>query len=215
MKKIFLAFFLCSNLAFADSNNQTPLYYELLPNPINLSNYCSNSSIIEWRGSQISKDAIDIINYYCNLTIDNFYKFTLDRGYNLEKVSFNYNYSLMVWNPEKGGKEYRNLNDTKFRFSSRPGYCDPLGNEITYTGQCSNGQSPAPVDAWINYELKIIFMRNDPLINNSVNLIFAEVLVHETFHGLSKLTGLRNRLTIIQEEKLAREFTIKLGLGST
>lgn len=172
----------------------SPLVSERLDNPIYLNNYCNNVSIIEWRGTESTKESIDNIRKICNLAVSKFEVFIKNqKGYEIRGkiVDFETNLCLMPLNSFP-----RNLNDMKYRFAERPGKFAVWG----YFHRSPNN----------------IYIRNDVILNGKNNRNFEVVLAHELFHALSykykiyeQHPGNKDQV----EEFMAQKFTLFLGLG--
>lgn len=204
-----------------------PLPNELLSEPIVFKN-CHGLKIIEWRGSKNkpetspNKKSIEIINKLCKISLDIFISFLKSKNLSISgdfKYLDNYTISLIPWDafdsgswdgvPGNGpgdGDDYRNLQDSKYRFKDRMKFYDNQGNIMELLG-------------FTDRNIKSIYIRNDVLSNNNeINLKFAEVFCHELFHAMSNSFGIYDNLGKNASERqgkdeiLAKEFTKFLGL---
>ena len=154
--KTFVTIIICiflTNIAVADSKihgHMKPLDSERLKHPMRLD---CGATVYEWRGSTPDKARV---NKLCTLAVNNFYSFIKEQGdYNIRNGRFNYAVSIIPI-----GKEYRSLNDRKYRFDVRV---------VNY-----------PVTGYTVLEEKTLF--NMASTNRSdFNVSF----VHELFHALS------------------------------
>ena len=74
------------------------------------------------------------------------------------------------------------------------------------------------IPIWGYHQRKIasIFMRNDVLDGGAPNQMFKMVFAHELFHAMSYQYGVLDQYDgdkTAADEKMARKFTISLGLG--
>ena len=218
MKRIFIAFIFLSSLACDDKKSlahaaekplshsdkrvvghQPPLPNELLKNPLQLSGPCSKMHITEWKQTR-SKSALLNISKICTAVSNRFYPFVKSKGYTATKKNPDYDISILPSNKEDGGLAYRGLNDTKYRFKFRNKVCG------YHSEPCEEGQTPVPVNGYIEYSEEYIYIRNDVS-----ERFFERCLAHELFHMFSHISGVQNQEDnhLIDDEKLAYEFTDK------
>lgn len=180
-----------------------PLQEELLPEPIYLQHGCSNYSVTEWRGSAITVQATSAIKEICAKVYRNFYPFVILRGYSPGLSNDTWTISLLPFRG-KVGRAYRNLNDRVFRFKARQKFCQQL--------YCSANDSEVDLLGYTSFTNKIIFIRNDVLLDNKVNPSFQCDFAHEVFHSLSRSTGVQSQQKNwkVDDEELASKFAEEL-----
>ena len=198
--------------AQADSKvvgHQKPLPNETLSQPLALSGMCSNILVKEWRGTKPSVDKIKVMSMVCNMVVDRFYSFVKEQGFSATKrYNPRYSLSLIPWYSYSGGNEYRNLNDSSYRFVSRPKFCNDEGRT------CKANETPWPLQGYTDRVDKFIYMRNDPIVYGKENKEFKTLFAHELFHMMSFETRSFHKHSSPKiEELLANKFTIALGLG--
>lgn len=203
-----------SNIAAGDpliEGNPLPLLSELLAKPVVMKT-CPGFVVIEWRGTQNKPETKQtirgekVIELTCSLSVKLFDEFILNEGLSKKNNRKPHiGISLLPWDVigtgnkwgDGDGDDYRNLNDTTFRFKDRTKFTGPNGGEI---------------DLWGVTERKLshIFIRNDPLTNdNEPHRVFFKVLSHEIFHTLSNHYGIFKSLgrdKQYKDEQLALKF---------
>lgn len=189
-----------------------PLAEELLKPEFKLTGLCKNVVIKEWRGER-SANGMSIIDNTCNQTIEAFFPFVKERGFTVKKdvkpplISV----SIIPWNPETNGREYRALNDAKWRFNSREKFCNTDGRV------CNILETSIPLLAHADRISNWIFIMNDVEIVDTWMPSFSSVWAHELFHICSYTYGVYHSFKgdaakkIAQEEQLTRKFTKHLG----
>jgi len=189
-----------------------PFTSELLKNPIVLKDNCSNITIKEWWGTEITPQSVNIINQTCNKAYRHFFPFVRMRGYKPDpNVKFEINVSMLPWSPLTNGRDYRALNDMTWRFEDRTRFCDEDGRI------CEAWETPFPLLGCASRIEKWIFIMNDVTLNDPEIPPFASVFSHELFHMYSfyyevfdQYPGNENQ-KIAMDEKMARQFTASLG----
>lgn len=169
------ALLLPSNLlaSLDEDFNWQPKSNELLSKPITLK--CDGFSLVEAKKIKITDDVLKALNKACLLSLDRFPKFIESKKWSLTKKQLNIKISLLPALPFDGGKEFRNLNDTKWRFSKlRP------NGECCFFGFYLN-------------DYNHVFLRNDVLISGDINHNFLNTMVHEIGHVQSVQFGIRNK----------------------
>lgn len=189
--KIVLAILFITTFAWADEKivgHVEPLPEELLPTPIDLKN-CP-IDIYEWRSKNKSEFKAGWLGEYCELTIQKFNEFVALKGL---KKAHNEPYEGWKVSIIPDNREYRSLNDLQYRFAARSQYVELWG----YT----------------HLRTKYIFLANEAT---------PPFWAHELFHSLSVHYGIYEAhhpydisIRIKEDEKLAREFTVWLGLGKS
>jgi len=187
-----------------------PLADELLAPPVELPD-CPTVTIVEWRSTPDEEEttspndrAIAMLNTACKIVLERFPRFFAEMNISIQKpLHSGVLMSLMPANADGYGSDYRNLNDLEYRFRDRSRSSD--GEEIALWG-------------FYHRKTRRLFLRNDLLIsknkvNNDARMIFA----HELFHALSDIHGVfehhcKGRPSC--DERLARLFTLKLGMGT-
>lgn len=147
--------------------------------------------IIEWAGGP-DHEGVKIINAACNKAVKYFHI----------KIKPKCNISLLPWKKN----QYRTLNDNIYRFKDRSKFCS-IEARI-----CSPGEIPNLLEGWTDFNLKIIFMRNDPTDVFGENSNFVTVLQHELFHIMSFDTGYYKQHSAAEEELLASNFVESIKL---
>lgn len=195
-------------LAQADSKvvgHMRPLPSELLAEPIKLTNHCKYAEIVEWRATNgrtdttaKSKKAISIIDVACNKAISQIRIFAKSQGLTINDEPFRVKISLMPADIHVQGRNYRNLNDNRYRFKSR-----------NTPGQAFWGWADEKGD---------LYIRNDVFkYTSEQNRNFEIVFVHELWHIASFQYGIYDTLSDNEIEKnkqdeiLAIRFTTFLG----
>lgn len=104
---------------------------------------------------------------------------------------------MMPADVDDHGCDYRNLNDTVYRFHFR------------------RFRAEAPfLRRYTDHDARRIYTRNDPLLDHgSANPEFATVLAHELWHALSLDAGIAYAVGHARDEALARDFAESMGLG--
>ena len=180
---IFSAFIFISGYAQSDTKivgHMSPFNTELLPTSIKLPD-CPGIEIVEWRPtpgleqqSGPTNNNIRIMNEICKNSYQKFWPFIQSRK--LESVYNQQPFRLTVsFMPAKlgfYGEDYRNLNDSKFRFNSREKRYDSDGSIIGIWG-------------YTQYVPTHLFMRNDIIEDGAVNTEFAATFAHELYHSMS------------------------------
>ena len=172
-----------------------PLTNELLQNSIPLTDECKNISIVEWKShskeSLNTKISVDNIDKVCNKSVKNFFVFSNQKKSKLLPIKI----SLLP-----ASSDYRNLNDSEFRFVFRSGNYDNQGNLI-------------PIFGYFQRSISHIYLINEVLKKEKENWIinptFKNVFIHEIFHALSYQTGLFHKHVgdkDLKDEKLAVKF---------
>lgn len=199
---------------FKVAGHVSPFHSELLNPAIELSD-CPGIRIVEWKptpGSEgktsPSPDGVAVINRICKRAVAGFAPFLKKRGLAAAPDrcwKMNVSVSLLPGDLRNQGADYRNLNDSTFRFADRSKTYDATGEVIAIWGyhQRRDGH---------------IFVANDPLgEDGKKNDRFVTVLAHEIFHLCSYTSGLFDKLDgdkSAADEKLARDFTRDfLGIG--
>ncbi len=202
------------SIAQGHSTQMAPLQSERLKNPIVLTDRCKNVNIIEWRftpgimrSTAPTKKNIKILDDICNHVMKNVVKFVKSKNYSLNDDISNFNTSVCIMpaNLHRFGRSPRNLNDIKYRFSTRSKSYTPDGRLYSIWGYYQR---------YNNH----IYIRNDVLLNDGVtaNNDFKTTFAHELFHAISYYYGVyyqHNGNKSGVEEKLAEDFTEYLGLG--
>lgn len=189
----------------ASAESMLPLPNERLPNPISLSDKCSNVNIVEWRGTKPSNKARNIIDNLCNDTVEGFNQFMQKQHIQPSKnltLKFYISLSLIPADLDYDGAEHRNLNDLTFRFASRSKEYDQNGDVY-------------PIWGYSLRQSHFIFVRNDVLTEkNEPSYPFQVVLAHELGHALSYHYGIYDQHGSnkdVKEENMIRRFTKFLG----
>jgi len=188
-----------------------PMPHELLKPEIKLTGVCEGVIIKEWRDVGPTEEDINVVDENCNRAVKAFFPFVKERGFTVKKnVRFPLYVSLLPWN-YKEGESYRALNDTKWRFAGRNGFCDMDGTI------CAADDEPLPLMAFADRYNNWIFIMNDVQLESPVLPSFGSIWSHELFHTWSyhykvfaQHSGTSNQ-KIAYDEKLAREFTEHLG----
>jgi hypothetical protein len=187
--------------------HRQPLPSELLAKPIPLKGECTSFVIKEWRGTQITPQAIKIINNTCNTAAKSFFPFVKEKGYTIKQnVKFVVGISLIPWDQEKDGADYRGLNDMKYRFVQREKFCDAYGRP------CHLWETPLSVYAVSDKYRNWIFLLNDVYYAEEWLPSFRTIWTHELFHTFSHHYGVfdqhpgmeRNKIT--KDEEMAYAF---------
>jgi hypothetical protein len=187
MKALLLLILLVTNTAFAQVKGHIkPLPEELLQTPVTLDcgvTIVENVEKINGRlvRSELTDQDIKTLNTVCSRVIENYNGFIAahEMGRPLVK-NFHWEASLL---PDT--KDYRCLNDTKYRFYNRT---IAEGN-VAVDGYTDSIQ-------WHTFSL-----------SNRNSKYFKTVFAHEIFHGMNYFYG------IADTETLAEDFTDKLGYG--
>lgn len=182
-----------------------PVASEQLPEIIKLPQ-CPWFSIIEWRTSQDniyggpSDKAKSLLGDACQKAVKKFPLFLKKEKINLpiDFTQFHQNISLIPIS-----ENFRDLNDTSFRFKDR---------EKTYD---TNGQLNI-IWGYTDFNTHLTFIRNDiidkdGIVSNTTLLVFT----HELYHAMSwhfKINDYYHNSAII-EEAMAQKFTTFMGLG--
>jgi len=190
-------------------NHRYPMPHELLKPEIKLTGACKNVVIKEWRGTEVSKSSIKIIDDSCNRAFKEFFPFVKERGFVVKTKKLPLYVSLLPW--LEGGSAYRALNDTDYRFYNREKFCDENGRP------CGPNEDPLPLMGFAERGNYWIFIMNDVQLDNSTLPSFASVWSHELFHMWSYHYGVVAQhpgdyaQQVACDEKLVREFTTHLG----
>lgn len=207
-----LSLIFVSNLSWAQTKgDMDPLPEEKLPIAINLSDSCSNVSIVEWKStpgfessSEISDRAIAILDKICQKAVNHFIPFVKFHGYQVENDdTYRVSVSLLPARLDRSGTDYRNLNDLVFRFANRSKEYDEDGTVY-------------PIWGYFQRSTFNIYVRNDILDDRGerLNLKFRTVFAHELFHSLSyhyKVFHQHKGNKDFVEEKMAGDYTMYLG----
>lgn len=200
----------------ADSKIQgpmIPLANEKLAQVLTLTGVCKDVKIVEWRptpgfalSTSYSANALQLLNQTCQKAVNNFYSFLIKEGWHLpKKDNFAQSIALMPANLQRHGADYRNLNDSFFRFFSRTKEYDEDGDVIAIWGYQQRA---------INY----IYIRNDVYLDDGkhFNSRFVTIFSHELGHALSNYYGvysLHKGNKNNADERLAVRFTKFLNVG--
>jgi hypothetical protein len=187
-----------------------PLSSERLPEPILLPG-CPGVRIVEWRptpgyatATRPSNRAIAHLDGVCASARRAFAAFASTEGFVPAPTSaLNVDVCLMPAAQDRGGDDYRNLNDVASRFRARQ-----------FEHQ---GYDASRVWGYHQRSTGTVYMRNDVLRDDgSWNPRFATVFAHEMFHAMSYESGAYEQHRgnkELAEETMARRFTRSLGLG--
>lgn len=170
------ALLLPSNLfaSLDEDFNWQPKSNELLPKPIALK--CDGFSVVEAKNIKITDNVLKALNKACLISLNKFPKFIESKKWSLTKKQLNIKISLLPASPFDGGKDFRNLNDTKWRFS-----------KIRPNGECCF------FGFYLN-DYNHVFLRNDVLkTDGSLNFNFLNTMVHEIGHVQSVQFGVKEK----------------------
>lgn len=193
LTKYFILLFtlLISTTSLADTKvvgHMEPLPSEALDQPITLQD-CSGLTIEEWRGSVTDDKALKKLNAICKRAIAEFESFIKSKGLKKRNNSnFKYHVALL---PDT--KNYRGMNDMKFRFADRF-----VKKELW---------------AYTSRDNRYIFMVSSVDIPE-----MPSIFSHELFHALSMHYGIfdahanTDSERVAKDEKLALEFEKYLGV---
>lgn|SRR5574343_490277 len=199
---------LCNLFSPKIVGHMDPLPEEMLPNPIIMAT-CP-LTISEWRAdfgrdsaTGFTANNLKIFEETCHQAVEAFPKFIKRENIKIDLSGTVYfSVSLMPFLQDKGGFDYRNLNDADFRFAERVKHYTPDGRLYTILG-------------YTQHFPRNIYLRNDVSDKNGrPNKQFQETLSHEIFHAMSFHYGLfasydgdKNA----KDEKLAKKFSQYLG----
>lgn len=197
---ILLVSLLVTSVGLADTANQIrPLPEELLKQPVHLScgvtiieNAEVNRGIVH---REISNRDREVLSQVCDKVVSHYNDFAVAHhmGDRQAVNTFRWNFSLLP-----ATKDYRCLNDTKYRFYAR---------SIKEGNVPIDGYTDS--DLWLNEHYGLSFStsnRHSTSVTAPEN--FKTVFAHELFHAMSWFFGMRNNT-----EKMAEDFTAQLGYG--
>lgn len=177
-----------------------PMKTEELKEKVILPN-CNDSVIVEWKASKniehtkFSNIQKNIILTICEDVFTKYPIFIKKKFDIVPTTDIKMNFSFLPANQLIDGKEFRNLNDNKFRFSKhRP------KDDCCLWGQYFTRH-------------KWIFVRNDAVYYKEgkfiINKFFTRTVAHEITHALNHQSGVKNKYlnsSTIEDENLVEEF---------
>jgi len=180
-----------------------------------LTGTCSNVIIREWNtkfGTDRTEEAKDIIQKTCEVAKEKYLPFVESKGYYIHNRTPVYTVyvSLLPWDKNRGGRAYRGLNDTTWRFFDRSSYCDSAGR------RCKEGETPLDLSGLSDRDEGWLYVLNE-IIPESWRVPFVPswqaIFVHEMFHHMNWRSGVFHRYprsSMMEknalDEKNAREF---------
>jgi hypothetical protein len=176
------------------SKQMEPLAEELLNSPVTLD--CGLRIVENTVGGikhELTERDTEALEYMCSEALSAYFSFAKEHW-----LTPRHPERQFVWKISfiPDSKEYRGLNDNKYRFSTRVGSARNLAG---YTDILK----------------KHTFMISSTSMKHDSE--FRVTFIHELFHGLSFFYGTdgksANNKIIVQQERLAREFTERLGYG--
>jgi hypothetical protein len=165
--------------------------------PVALGGACRNLAIVEAQGGMPSRPKREIMSAVCNLVVLRFRPFLKSRKVRVP-AKLELSATLSLLDP---GTEKRQLNDPA-RFANLK-LEKPDGSPITKYG-------------YYHFDTRHIFLLNDVGGARGVKPFFLRVFAHEVFHALTHQNDILDSLphpSFDTDERLAREFTVSLGLG--
>ena len=192
-------------LLAGEKGPMTPLSEEKLSSPIALSQECAGVTIVEWRvdGSPqtpLNSQAVQEIDRLCRLAVLRFPEFVKRQGYQFLHSGENFFQNISIIPADS---YHRNLNDLESRFAGRTAEYDQDGHAL-------------PILGYHQRDAYYVYIFNEISLKDGINPQFKTVAAHEIFHALSSQfeiyiqhSGNKDE----QEEKMARKFTMWLGLG--
>ena len=203
--------FLIPAIAIADTNNSDysplPKKNEILETPIHFDG-CSQFIIVEWKSSSYSLENttnspqnLVYFNSLCKIALEKYPEFIKKKFGEDVSPEIRVNVSVLPANIAHDGKEFRNLNDMTYRFSSE------------WKGECCFW-------GFYSHKLNHLFIRNDVSIGSGssiqLNDKFKRTFLHEFCHAQIDQSGIKAKFlhnSNEEDEKLVIEYITYLGMN--